>query len=101
MLCFPYFTQGSGAVFSLLYTEGSGAVFSLLYTEGSGAVFSFLYTGFWCCVFITSQRILVLCFPYFTNNFISFPFPPLIPMLLLLHDCTGFFTGMYVLHEEG
>jgi hypothetical protein len=22
-------------------------------------------------------------------------------MLLLLHDCTGFFTGMYVLHEEG
>ncbi len=25
--------------------------------------------GFWYCVFLTLQRVLVLCFPYFTDNF--------------------------------
>jgi len=37
-------------------------------TQGSGAVFSLLYTGFWCCVFLTLHRVLVLCFPCFTQG---------------------------------
>ncbi len=78
MLCFPYFTQGSGAVFSLLYTGFWCCVFLTL------------HRGFWCCVFLTLHRVLVLCFPYFTQRVLVLCFPYFTQRVLVL--CFPSFT---------